>query len=112
VRYGTHASVIEAKSKLYVVERTSIPVPKFFAAYAYGPLDQDVDGFGSVYDTCIFRESMEGEDLGKSWENCTSTEKQMISTDLKKYIAELHSLPEAGHIVFVYEGPITDILLT
>jgi hypothetical protein len=48
VKYGTHASLIEAKNMLYVAERTSIPVPRLFAAYAYGPLNRDVDDFGSV----------------------------------------------------------------
>ncbi|CAE7208000.1 hypothetical protein PTNB85_09316 [Pyrenophora teres f. teres] len=66
VEYGTHASLIEAKNMLYVAERTSIPVSRLFAAYAYGPLDRDVDNFRSVYDTYIFMEFIEGEDLGKS----------------------------------------------
>ena len=69
VKYGSHASLIEAKNMLYVAERTSIPVPRLFAAYAYGPIDRDVDDFGSVYDTYMFIEFIEGEDLGKSWEN-------------------------------------------
>lgn len=32
VKYGTHASLVEAKSMLYVAERTSIPTPRLFAA--------------------------------------------------------------------------------
>ena len=69
VKYGSHASLIEAKNMLYVAERTSIPVQRLFAADAYGPIDRDVDDFGSVYDTYMFIEFIEGEDLGKSWEN-------------------------------------------
>jgi hypothetical protein len=111
VKYGTHASLIEAKNMLYVAERTSIPVPKLFAAYAYGPLDRDVEDFGSVYDTYIFMEFIKGEDLGRSWEGCTSAEKQMISTDLKKHMTELRSLPAANYIGSVHEGPVTDIML-
>ncbi|KAF2710196.1 hypothetical protein K504DRAFT_533175 [Pleomassaria siparia CBS 279.74] len=89
VKYGTHASLIEARNMLYVAERTSIPVPRLFAAYAYGPPDRDVDDFGNVYDTYIFIEFIKGEDLGKLWGKCTSTKKQMLSTDLKKHIGLL-----------------------
>lgn len=111
VKYATHASLIEAKNMLYVAERTSIPVPKLFAAYAYGPLDRDISDYGSVYDTYIFMELIEGEDLGKSWGNCTSAEKKMISTDLKMHITELRSFPAAGYIGSVHEGPVTDVIL-
>ncbi|KAF1983629.1 hypothetical protein K402DRAFT_448038 [Aulographum hederae CBS 113979] len=78
--------------------RTSVPVPKLFAAYAYGPLDRDVDDFGS-------------EDLAKSWGKCTPAEKQMISTDLKTHMTELRSLTAAGYIGSVHDGPVTDVIL-
>jgi hypothetical protein len=111
VKYGTHASLIEAKSMLYVAEETSVPVPRLFAAYAYGPLDRDVEDFGSVYDTYIFMEFIDGEDLGKSWGRYTSTEKQIISTDLERHLTELRSLPAAGYIGSVHQGPVTDVIL-
>jgi effector-binding domain-containing protein len=111
VKYGSHASLIEAKNMLYVAERTSIPVPRLFAAYAYGPLDRDVDDFGSVYDTYIFMEFIDGEDLGKSWGKYTSIEKQTMSADLKKHMMELRSLPAAEYIGSVHEGPVTDVIL-
>lgn len=111
VKYGTHVSLIEAKNMLYVAEHTSIPVPTLYAAYAYGPLDRDVGDYGSVYDTYLFMEFVEGENLAKAWGKCTSTEKQMISTDLKKHMTELRSLPAAGYIGSVHEGPVTDIIL-
>ncbi|ORY12936.1 hypothetical protein BCR34DRAFT_281231 [Clohesyomyces aquaticus] len=111
VKYGTHASLIEAKNTLYVAERTSIPIPRLFAAYAYRPLDRDIDDFGSVYDTYIFMEFIEGEDLGKSWAKYNSTEKQIISTDLKKHITELRSLPAADYIGSVHKGPVTGVIL-
>ncbi|KAF2125864.1 phosphotransferase enzyme family protein [Dothidotthia symphoricarpi CBS 119687] len=111
VKYGTHASLIEAKNMLYIAERTSIPVPKLFAAYAYGPLDRDVGDYGSVYDTYIFMEFIEGEDLGKAWGGCTDAEKQVIATDLKKYMTELRALPAPGYIGSVHGGPVTDVIL-
>jgi len=111
VKYGTHASLIEAKNMLYVAERTSIPVPRLFAAYAYRPLDRDIDDFGSVYGTYNFMEFIEGEDLAKLSRKLTPTEKQTISTNLKKHIAELRSLPPANHVGSVYEGLVTDVIL-
>jgi hypothetical protein len=111
VKYGTHASLIEAKNMLYVAQQTSIPVPRLFAAYAYGPLDRDVDDFGSVYDTYIFMEFVEGEDPGKSWGKYTAAEKKTISTDVKKHITEPRSLPAATYIGSVHEGPVTDVIL-
>ena len=111
VKYGAHVSLIEAKIMLYVAENTSIPVPKLFAAHAYGPLNRDVCDHGSVYDTYIFMEYIQGEDLGKSWDKSTSSEKQKISADLKKYMTELRSLPAPGYVGSVHEGPVTDIIL-
>ncbi|KAH6859110.1 phosphotransferase enzyme family protein [Alternaria rosae] len=111
VKWGNHASLIEAKNMLYVAERTSIPVPKLYAAYAYGPLDRDLDDYGSVYDTYIFMEFIEGEDLRKSWGKYSAAEKQTISTDLKKHMTELRSLPPANYIGSVDEGPVTDLML-
>ncbi|QDS76594.1 hypothetical protein FKW77_007499 [Venturia effusa] len=80
VKYGTHASLIEAKNMLY---------------HMHTDLLTD---FGGVYDTYIFMEFVEGEDPGKSWEKYTSLEKQMISADLQKHLTELRSLPAADYI--------------
>ncbi|KAI4927819.1 hypothetical protein J4E85_006331 [Alternaria conjuncta] len=111
VKWGHHASLIEAKNMLYVAEKTSIPVPKLYAAYAYGPIDRDLNDHATVYDVYIFMEFIEGEDLGKAWDKHTSTEKQAISADLKKHMDELRSLPPANYIGSVDEGPVTDNML-
>jgi hypothetical protein len=66
VKYSTYTSLIKAKNILYIAKRTSIPVPRLYTAYTYGPLDRDVNDFRSVYDTYIFVEFIEGKDLGKS----------------------------------------------
>jgi len=111
VKWGNHASLIEAKNMLYVAGRTSIPVPKLYAAYAYGPLDRDLGDYGSVYDVYIFMEFIEGEDLRKSWGKYSAAEKQTILMDLKKHMIELRSLPPANYIGSVDEGPVTDLML-
>lgn len=96
---------------LYVAERTSILVPKLYAAYSHGPISRDLNDHGSVYDLYIIMKSIDGEDLRKSWDKHTSTEKQAISADLKKHIDELRSLPPASYIRSVHEGPVTDNML-
>ncbi|KAI4648507.1 uncharacterized protein J4E79_010129 [Alternaria viburni] len=111
VKWGHHVSLIEAKNMLYVAENTSIPVPRLYAAYAYGPIDRSLDDHATFYDVYIFVEFIEGEDLGKSWDKHTSTEKQAISADLKKYMDELRSLPPANYIGSVDEGPVIDNML-
>ncbi|KAH8726112.1 hypothetical protein GQ44DRAFT_795476 [Phaeosphaeriaceae sp. PMI808] len=111
VKYGSHASLIEAKTMLFVAERTSMPVPRLYASYAYRPLDRDVDDFGSVYDTYIFMEFIEGEGLEKSSEKYNTIEKQQLSVNLKKYMTELRSIPPANCMGSVHGGPVTDIIL-
>jgi hypothetical protein len=111
VKYGSHASLIEAKTMLFVAERTSIPVPKLYAAYAYGPLlDRDFDDHGTLYDTYIFMEFIEGEDLEKSWERYSTVEKQQLSVELEKCITELRSISPANYIGSVHGGPVTDLI--
>jgi hypothetical protein len=111
VIYGSYASLIEAKKMLYVADNTSIHVTKLFAAYAYGPIDRDVGDYGSLYDTYIFMELIEGEDLLKSWGKHPAAEKEMISADLTKHMMELRSLPAPGYNGSVDEGPVSDLLL-
>lgn len=48
VKYGTHASLIEAKTMRFIAEHTSIPIPKLYAAYLYGPLNRDIDDTGTL----------------------------------------------------------------
>ncbi|KAF2007340.1 phosphotransferase enzyme family protein [Amniculicola lignicola CBS 123094] len=111
VKYGTHVSLFEAKTLLFLAERTSIPIPKLYAAYAYGPLDRDVSDYGSVYDTYIFMEFIEGETLEKAWETCTPAEKKQISVQLKEYMTELRGIPDEGYIGAVDFGIVTDVIL-
>ena len=67
VKCGGHTSLIEAETMLYVAEKTSIPIPKVFVAYTHGPIERELVEFGSIYDTYIFMEFTEGENLEKSW---------------------------------------------
>jgi len=111
VKYGTHASLIEAKTMSFVAQQTSLPIPKLYAAYTYGPFDRDIDDFGSLYDTYIFMDFIEGETLEKAWSTYDSIAKLQIASELRGYMEELRSMPMANYIGSVDRGPLTDMLL-
>jgi hypothetical protein len=101
VKYGSHASLIEAKTMLFIAQHTSLPVPKLYAAYTYGPLDRNVGDFGSLYDTYIFMELIPGETLEKAWGTYDSITKSQIASELRGYMEHLRSIPAANYIAFV-----------
>ena len=111
VKYGTHASLIEAKTMRFIAEHTSIPIPNLYAAYVYGPLNRDADDTGSLYDTYIFMEFIEGDNLEKSWNNYDGAAKRQIAAQLKEYIEQLRHIPAANYIGSVDRGPVTDMIL-
>lgn len=47
---------------LFVGENTdTVPVPKTFACYVYGPICRDIHDYGSLYDTYIFMRFVESQ---------------------------------------------------
>lgn len=55
VKYGPHVTITEAQSMIFVAEHTkATPIPKVFAYCTYGPLNRDIDDYGSLFDTYIF----------------------------------------------------------
>ena len=111
LKRGSHASLLEAKSMLFVAEkRPLIPVPKLYAAYAYGPFDRDLGDYGSVYDTYLFMEFVEGQTLEKAWSSYDGASKARIAAELKRYMRELHSIPAPDYIGSVDKGHVTDFM--
>ena len=54
VKFGSHVTVVEAKTMLFVSQNTrTVPVPKIYAYYTHGPIDRDVEECGSAFDTYI-----------------------------------------------------------
>ncbi|PYH62748.1 uncharacterized protein BO96DRAFT_418213 [Aspergillus niger CBS 101883] len=50
-----------AKSMMFVDQNTeTVPVPKIYAYYSYGPIDRDFGDYGSFYDNYIFMSFVEG----------------------------------------------------
>lgn len=111
IKYGSHASLIEAMTMSFIAQHTSLPLPKLYAAYSYGPLDRDVDDFGGLYDTYIFMDFVEGETPEKAWDNYNSATKFQIPSELRGYIEQLRTVPVADYIGSVDRGPVTDMIL-
>ncbi|KAL4961130.1 kinase-like protein [Aspergillus stella-maris] len=109
VKYGTHVTATEAKSMLFVGENTpTLLVPKIFAYYTYGPIDRDIDDFGSLSDTYIFMSYIDGQSLDKVWDTYDEQTKQRVAGQLKGHIDELRGISSAGYIGSVGSGPVTD----
>lgn len=66
VKFGSHVSLSEAKNMMFVEQNTkTLPVPKIFACYSYGPIHRDIKDYGSLFDTYIFMSFVEGQSLDK-----------------------------------------------
>ncbi|RAK82938.1 phosphotransferase enzyme family protein [Aspergillus costaricaensis CBS 115574] len=96
VKFGSHVTLHEAKSMLFVNQNTeTVPVPKIFAYYSYGPIDRDIGDYGSYYDNYIFMTYVEGQGLDK----------------LKGYLDELRQIEHRNYIGSVDRGPLPDPIL-
>ncbi|GLB05511.1 hypothetical protein AtubIFM57258_000800 [Aspergillus tubingensis] len=103
VKFGSHVTLHEAKK--------TVPVPKIFAYYSYGPIDRDVDDYGSLYDNYIFMSYVEGQRLDKVWDTYDSVTKTRIAGQLKGYLDELRQIEHRNYIGSVDRGPLPDPIL-
>ncbi|KAK2783138.1 hypothetical protein FQN53_009327 [Emmonsiellopsis sp. PD_33] len=112
VKHGTHVRVTEANSMLFVSQNTTtVPVPKIFGCYTYGPIDRDIDDYGSLYDTYIFMSFVEGQTLDTVWESYDGMTKQSVADQLKGYIDELRAIGGGTYIGSVDRGFVMDPVL-
>ncbi|PYI11828.1 kinase-like protein [Aspergillus sclerotiicarbonarius CBS 121057] len=112
VKYGPHVTITEAKNMIFVDRNTeTVPVPKIFACYTYGPIPRDVDDYGSLYDTYIIMSFVEGQSLDKAWETYDQTTKDRVTNQLKGYLHELRAINSSGYIGSADSGPVTDPIL-
>ncbi|KAE8416534.1 hypothetical protein BDV36DRAFT_310021 [Aspergillus pseudocaelatus] len=108
-KFGSHVTLNEAKSMIFVGENTKkIPVPKIFACYTYGPIYGDILDFGCLFDTYIFMSFVEGQTLDKAWETYDKATKHRVNIQLKQCICELHEINLSDYIGSVSFGPVTD----
>ncbi|PYH32111.1 aminoglycoside phosphotransferase family protein [Aspergillus neoniger CBS 115656] len=112
VKFGSHVTLHEAKSMLFVNQNTeTVPVPKIFAYYSYGPIDRDIGDYGSYYDNYIFMTYVEGQRLDKVWDTYDSVTETRIAGQLKGYLDELRQIEHRNYIGSVDRGPLPDPIL-
>ncbi|KAF3915311.1 hypothetical protein AA313_de0203300 [Arthrobotrys entomopaga] len=111
VKYGCDVRVEEAITMDFIAEHTSIPVPRIYAAYTYGPFDRpDFDGVDE-YETYIFMEYIEGETLEKEWGALDQETKTSVMDDLKRYLGEMRSIKGGTYVGSLDKGPVLDQIL-
>lgn len=112
VKFGSHVTLHEAKSMLFVNQNTeTVPVPKIFAYYSYGPIARDIGDYGSYYNNYIFMGYVEGQRLDKVWDTYDSVTKTRIAGQLKGYLDELRQAEHRNYIGSVDRGPLRDPIL-
>ncbi|KAJ5890430.1 uncharacterized protein N7473_006658 [Penicillium subrubescens] len=110
VKYGPQVTTsTEAQSMMFVAEYTkAIPIPKIFAYCTYGPLNRDIDDYGSLFDTYIFMSFVKGQTLDSTWDSYDELTKTRIAHQLKTYMNELREIRSEPYIGSVNKGPVRD----
>lgn len=112
VKFGFHATLSEAKNMSFVGQNTeTLPVPKIFACYSYGPIHRDIKDYGSLFDTYMFMSFVEGQTLDMVWETYDEDTKVHVPNQLKEYLREIRSIPNGNYIGSADSGPVTDPIL-
>lgn len=112
VKFDPHVTATEAKSMVFVSEKTMVPVPKVFACYSYGPIERDVEDYGSLFDTYIFMSYVEGQMLDTVWESYNEITKRCIADQLKQCFRDLRSISGGTYLGSINRGPVTDPILS
>ena len=94
-KYGSHASLIEARNMRFVARNTSIPIPQLYAVFAYGPIrDRPHTNRGSSeYDVYLLMERIDGVNLQSCKDSLDDESRQNIIDEMTDYIRTLRSLP-------------------
>lgn len=112
VKFGPHVTATEAKSMIFVSENAkTVPVPQVFACYSYGPIERDVDDYGSLFDTYIFMSFVQGQTLDTVWESYDGATKSRVADQLKEYLHDLRSIEGGAYIGSIDQGPVMDQIL-
>ncbi|TVY81813.1 hypothetical protein LSUE1_G002994 [Lachnellula suecica] len=111
MKYGDSVQISEARTLEFVRQHTSIPVPRVYAAYTYGPFEERDEEWNSKYDTYIFLDFVEGQTLEKEWGNLGEEEKLGVMHDLRGYLEQLRAVPGGSYIGSLDDGPVMDPIL-
>lgn len=87
VKFGLGVNLLEGENMLFVREKTNIPVPRVFALYSDPKTGKN----------SIVMERILGQTLLSAWPRLTASEKEDISSDLRKYFDDLRQLPSENY---------------
>jgi hypothetical protein len=111
MKYGDSVRLSEARTLEFVRHHTSIPVPRVYAAYTYGPFEERDEEWHSKYDTYHFLDLVEGQTLEKEWGNLGDDEKSRVMHELQGYLEQLRAVPGGTYIGSLNNGPVMDVIL-
>lgn len=111
MKHGDSVRMIEARTLEFVRHHTSIPVPRVYAAYTYGPFEERNEEWSSKYDTYIFLDLVEGQTLEKAWDDLGDDGKSTVMHELQGYLEQLRAVPGGTYIGSLNNGPVMDVIL-
>lgn len=98
---------------IFVSQNTkSIPIPNALAYYTFGPMDRDIDDYGSLFDTYIFMYLVDGQTLDQVWESHCGDTKTRIASQLRTYLEEFRGIGDGSYIDAIDNSPVTDQMLS
>ncbi|KAL6305721.1 kinase-like domain-containing protein, partial [Sparassis latifolia] len=78
VKYGRSVSELEARNMLYVLERTSIPIPDVHLVFKQGNI------------TYIIMQFIHGPTVQNCWHMLDASQRHSVASQLVRYIDDLH----------------------
>ncbi|TVY58111.1 hypothetical protein LCER1_G001629 [Lachnellula cervina] len=98
MKYGTQIKLYEASALRFVAEKTSIPVPKVYCAFAHRGMN------------FILMEFVRGRRLIDVWDNTPLIKREKLLAQLKEQFEELRNIPHPcpGAICSAVIGPLFD----
>ncbi|KAJ5899485.1 hypothetical protein N7495_004229 [Penicillium taxi] len=88
VKFGPGVNLIEGENMLFVRENINIPVPRIFALYSDPETGKNF----------IVMERIIGQTLLSAWPHLTTSEKEEILKDLRRYFDDLRKLPSPDYL--------------
>ena len=101
VKYGKEKKLLqEGESLLFVQQSSNVPVPRLYALFHDDETNLNF----------IVQELIPGTLLSKRWRELSTPEKQDITSQLRRHMDELRSIPSPGYYGGVWRQPIQDCL--
>jgi len=98
VKYGKWVTLQEGENMLFVRQTTNIPVPTVYALFHDEGTDYNF----------IVQEFIPGKTLEQAWPTLSDTDKTAVTSQLRRHIDELRSIPAPGYFGGIWRQPIQD----